>query len=230
MKRFLFGTTSKGTEIWGFRQGAELSRVARALVLGGVHGDEVEGVIAAHGLLAGLETLAPELALDLTIVPEFNVDGVRAGTRVNARGVDLNRNLPTQDWNPKAFNDRYPPGPSANSEPENQALTVYLEKLKPDFILSLHSWKPLLNTNGDCLLQAQAIAEKTGYEIVPSIGYPTPGCLGTYAGLERGWPTLTYEIERGLDRESILKIHVPAVQEALRVTSNKKAKNGEAHS
>ena len=74
------------------------------------------------------------------------------------------------------------------------------------------------NTNGKCQREAEAIAKLTGYEIKESIGYPTPGCLGTYAGLERDMPTLTYEIERGLDANSILTTHVPAICEALKVT------------
>lgn len=58
----------------------------------------------------------------------------------------------------------------------------------------------------------------TGYTIQEDIGYPTPGCLGTYAGLERDIPTLTYEIQRGLGCEEILKVHVPAILEAIKVT------------
>ena len=70
----------------------------------------------------------------------------------------------------------------------------WLTTLAPAFILSLHSWKPLLNVNGACRPEAEAIASRTGYIIEESIGYPTPGCLGTYTGLERAIPTLTYEI------------------------------------
>jgi protein MpaA len=76
----------------------------------------------------------------------------------------------------------------------------------------------MLNINGDCTREAQVIAQWTKYTIEESIGYPTPGCLGTYCGLERDMPTLTYEIERGLDTQSILSIHVPAIEEALKVT------------
>jgi len=191
------------------------------LVLGGVHGDEHEGVLCAYGLLGELAR-GFELGLNLTLCPAFNLDGVIAKTRVNGNGVDLNRNLPSNDWNPKAFNDRYPPGPSAGSEPENQALVAYLGARKPRFVLSLHSWKPLLNVNGDCGPEAQAIHALTGYSIEPSIGYPTPGCLGTYAGLERGMPTLTYEIERGLAPAEILKVHVPAVLAGLAAAQKRK--------
>ncbi len=190
------------------------------LVLGGVHGDETEGVVCAYGLLDELIRRF-SFRMNLTLVPAFNLDGVLAKSRLNGNGVDLNRNLPTKDWNPQAFNERYPPGPRANSEPENQALVHLLDEKKPRFVLSLHSWKPVLNVNGDCHPEAEAIRALTSYEIEESIGYPTPGCLGTYAGPEREMPTLTYEIERGLAPKEVLKIHVPAVLAALDVAQRR---------
>ena len=212
MKSFSFGQTSVGLPIPAYRFS---NSGAKVLILGGVHGDEVEGVIAANGLLKAFEHEF-NYKLDLTLVPSFNLDGVLHRTRVNARGVDLNRNLPTKDWSPEIKTPRYHPGPFPNSEPENQALTNFLELEKPQMIFSLHSWNPMLNVNGDCLAEAECLHQHTGYRIDTDIGYPTPGSLGTYAGLERQSPTLTYEIERGLDSESILKIHVPAILEALK--------------
>jgi protein MpaA len=214
---FLFGHTAQGLPIAAYRWE---NRGPEVLVIGGVHGDEVEGVIAAWGLYEIFQKKF-QLKLNLTLVPSLNLDGVLNKSRLNGNGVDLNRNLPTQDWNPQAFNERYPPGTHANSEPENQALTQYLEQRKPRFILSLHSWKPLLNINGPCEAEATAIQSITGYMIEPSIGYPTPGCLGTYAGLERDMPTLTYEIERGLKAEPILKIHVPAILRGLEAAESR---------
>lgn len=82
----------------------------------------------------------------------------------------------------------------------------------------------MLNVNGDCLREATAISQWTGYVVKESIGYPTPGCLGTYCGLERDMPTLTYEIERDLDTSAILQIHVPAIEEGLKVTETTRRK------
>lgn len=193
----------------------------KVLILGGVHGDEIEGVIAAQKILEKMIIHYP-YQLEMTIVPQFNIDGVLKRQRTNGNGVDLNRNLPTQDWSPEVATPRYHPGPSANSESENRALSRWIESHQPDFILSLHSWKPMLNVNGDCHAEAQIISELTGYRIDPDIGYPTPGSLGTYAGIERKSPTLTYEIERGLDFATILNIHVPAILEALKKTELRK--------
>jgi protein MpaA len=216
---FSFGKTATGLPIPAYRWeggGPEI------LILGGVHGDETEGVVCAYGLLDALTRDFP-FRMNLTLVPSFNMDGVLAKSRLNGHSVDLNRNLPTRDWNPQAFNERYPPGPSANSEPENQALVRYLDERKPRWVLSLHSWKPLLNVNGSCHEEAEAIRAQTGYVIEESIGYPTPGCLGTYAGLERDMPTLTYEIERGMSPAEVLRIHVPAVLAALEVAQRRKS-------
>ena len=158
----------------------------------------------------------------MTLIPQFNIEGVLNRSRTNSGDVDLNRNLPTNDWSSLMDNPRYAPGPEANSEPENRALVEWLGKFHPRFVLSLHSWKPLLNVNGDCYGEAQAISKVTGYSIEESIGYPTPGCLGTYCGLERDMPTLTYEIERGMAPEKIIKEHLPAVLEGLKVTEKRK--------
>jgi protein MpaA len=189
---------------------------ARLLILGGVHGDEPEGVTAAWGLVAKfIENF--DFKLRVSVIPAFNVEGVLRGTRTNSRGVDLNRNLPTKDWSPVAATPRYNPGPSPLSEPENAALVGLLNSSeKPDMICSLHSWNPMLNINGDCEKFAKVIAARTGYSIEPDIGYPTPGSLGTYAGHERKIPTLTYEIQRDLDLPSILQTHVPAILEAMK--------------
>ena len=229
---FLFGTTRNGLAIVGHRFGFPVASSKEAnketkhlLLLGGVHGDETEGVVLAHAILQ--ELLSPDpihrlesLDFRLTLVPAFNLDGVLAKTRGNALGIDLNRNLPTKDWSPEATTPRYQPGPSPGSEPENQALMKFLEDERPDFLISLHSWKPMLNVNEPsgstrCQKVAEAIAAKTGDIIEHTIGYSTPGCLGTYAGFERAVPTITYEIERGLTPEQVVKRHLPAVFDGL---------------
>ncbi|MGZ5279025.1 MAG: M14 family zinc carboxypeptidase [Pseudobdellovibrionaceae bacterium] len=220
MKSYTFGHSPLELPIQAYRFS---NGGAKVLILGGVHGDEIEGVIAAHGLLRQFCQSFP-YQLDLTLIPAFNIDGVLHRTRTNSRGVDLNRNLPTKDWSPEVKTPRYHPGPMAGSEPENRALAQFIETESPQFLLSLHSWHPVLNVNGDCLKEAESLARWTGYKIDSEIGYPTPGCLGTYAGLERQSPTLTYEIERGLAADKILQIHVPAIMECLKESEKRGAR------
>lgn len=212
MKTFIFGHSALGQPIFAheFKNGGP-----EVLILGGIHGDEIEGVTAARALVEKF-IQGFEYKLNLTIVTEANPDGVLLKTRGNGHGVDLNRNMPTKDWSPEVKTPRYHPGPSAGSEPENQALMKFIDEKKPVCIISLHSWHPVLNVNGDCRKVAEVLAQMTGYKIDDDIGYPTPGCLGTWAGLERTSPTLTYEIERGQNIPSILKMHIPAILEALK--------------
>lgn len=204
----LFGQTSHGLPIFSYHFFEDPSK-KQLLLLGGVHGDEIEGVIAAQKMIEIL--MQENLKIPVTIVPEFNPEGVLHKTRGNLNGVDLNRNLSTQDWSPEVKTPRYHPGPSPLSEPENKALAKYLEVQKIGFILSLHSWNPMFNVNGDCMEEAQLLHQLTGYRIDADMGYPTPGCLGTYSGLERNIPTITYEIERGQSQDAILKMHPPAI-------------------
>jgi protein MpaA len=220
MKNVFLANSANGLPLAAFEFGAVGPQV---LILGGVHGDEHEGVEACLGLLQRWSTSFP-FRLRVCVIPAVNPDGVLRHQRVNGNGVDLNRNMATNDWSPTVTTERYHPGPSANSEPETRALIAVIERLKPQFILSLHSWHPILNVNGDCMREAQAIAQHTGYKISNSIGYPTPGCLGTYCGLERDMPTLTYEIERGLSTQEILNVHLPAIEEGLKVTETTRRK------
>lgn len=215
---FNFGLTALGLPIhaFQFKPKNSTSKKAHVLIIGGVHGDEPEGVVAARGLLDTFQK-SYEFNLNITLIPEFNPEGVLLKTRGNSNKVDLNRNLPTKDWSPIAATERYFPGPSALSEKENQALVRFLKSTPTQLIISLHSWKPMLNVNGE-IPEAQEIAKLTGYVIEPDIGYPTPGSLGTYAGHENHIPTLTYEIERDIRFDHIINIHVPALLAGLKAS------------
>lgn len=191
-KNYSIGNTHSGLPIMTYDFGTKGRSV---LILAGVHGDEVEGVSLAKVLVSDF-IQSFNYPVQLSIIPEFNLDGILLQTRKNANKVDLNRNLPTKDWTSDVAQDKYFPGLQALSEVENQHLVKFLKQKNFDFIISLHSWKPCLNTNGDCTLEAEILYKHTGYKIVKSIGYPTPGCLGTYTGLELGIPTITYELPR----------------------------------
>ena len=219
MQTRILSRTTLGLPIIAHDFGTEFKTSPRVLLLGGVHGDEIEGVVCARGLLAAFLQNYP-YKMQITLIPEVNPEGVLNKTRGNSNGVDLNRNLPTQDWSPEVKTPRYHPGPSPLSEVENKTLVEEL-KNRPVLIVSLHSWKPILNVNGDCRPEAEVLAKHTGYGIDTDIGYPTPGSLGTYTGLERNIPTLTYEIERGQAMNDILRIHVPAILDMLKTTEKR---------
>ena len=89
-RRSLSGHSVQGRPIraleLGFGSGSRGSR--RVLVVGCIHGDECAGT----AVVRRLEQLPPPI-FDLWVVPTVNPDGRAAGTRENARGVDLNRNF-----------------------------------------------------------------------------------------------------------------------------------------
>jgi len=188
------------------------------LLIGGVHGNETEGV-------RFMEEFTREFALNgdtsfndanLFIVPVMNPDGFLNFIRGNGNKVDLNRNMPTKDWTTEHSEEKYFPGKSPSSEPETGVLIDILEKVKPVFIVSFHSWKPMININGPARAYAEVMEKKIAMPIVEDIGYPTPGSLGTYAGWEREIPTITLEFERGVELDTIY----PSSREAIIDTLN----------
>ena len=62
-------------------------------------------------------------------------------------------------------------------------------------MISLHSWKPFINYNGNCKDVAEFLSSYNHYEIVGEIidGHPTPGSLGEYAPQKYNCPVLTFE-------------------------------------
>jgi protein MpaA len=176
-------------------------------LIGGVHGDEVEGVYVLKELFQWLKMEHSLKDLPMIVIPILNVDGYKNQTRVNAHLVDLNRNLPTKDWLKTCKEARYNPGPKPLSEPENQFLVKLMEKYKPGLIISFHTWKPILNFNGECQDVAEFLSARNHYEISPDIGYSTPGSLGTYAVEKYLCPVLTFECpELRTHRESLREI------------------------
>lgn len=184
------------------------------LILGGVHGDEPEGNYIALGLLKKWIQHFP-YKLKIFLIPCFNIEGSLTAQRTNRNGVDLNRNLPTKNWTKQFEKERYNPGPEACSEQENKQLVEWIKNNPVKLIISLHSWNPVINTNGNCLPESSIIANETGYKLTNDIGYPTPGSLGDYCGLERNIPVITYEAERGSSIKEALNKHVPAIEKAL---------------
>ena len=218
MQTQLFGSSSQGLPILSYDFGSEGPSV---LILAGVHGDEPEGNYIALALLKKWIKNFP-YKLRLTLVPCFNIEGSLLCQRTNANKVDLNRNLPTKDWSEKYEKERYCPGPSACSETENKALVEWIKNNDPCFVITLHSWNPLINTNGNCQPEADILAEATGYKVSDYIGYPTPGSLGDYCGKERDIPVITYEAARGGTVKEALELHAPAIEKALFAVEKRK--------
>lgn len=185
------GHSVEGDDIAAFRSDTKGQKFV--YLLAGVHGDEVEGVYVLKKLTDWLKE-NDDYQLPTIIIPILNVDGYRAGTRVNAHGVDLNRNLPSKSWSGEAREPKYNPGAKALSEPENIFLEKLFSKFTPGIILTMHSWKPMVNYNGPCKDIADILHKHNNYEVCDDIqGHPTPGSLGDYAPEKYKAPVLTFE-------------------------------------
>ena len=162
-------------------------------LIGGTHGDEPEGVHVLKELFSWIKSESNLPDLPIIVVPVLNPDGFQTQTRVNARAVDLNRNYPSKDWSTEHSKPRYNPGPEPLSEPENKFLIQLFDKYTPGLILTFHTWKPMVNYNGDCKDVAEIISNHNNYELAPDIGYPTPGSLGTFMSETYKAPVITFE-------------------------------------
>ncbi len=190
------------------------------LLIGGVHGNETEGVSFMYEFCDEFVCDHHIFALDyhLTVIPILNPDGFSQFCRKNGNLVDLNRNMPTNDWSRSHEEAKYYPGQTAGSEPETQALIQVIDRKPVDYIVSFHSWKPLINYNGPAKQYAEEIYKTLPMKVVPDIGYPTPGSLGTWAGKERGIPTITLEFERGLELDQYYPLARQAIINSIKIT------------
>lgn len=173
----------------------------RVLVIGGIHGDELSSASLVLYWIGQAQD-APA-ALEWRFVPLLNPDGAlqRRPTRVNARGVDLNRNFPTAGWAKQAHrywahrtrrDPRRYPGPAPLSEPESRWLHDEMEQWKPDLIVSVHAPYGVLDFDGPV-----APPRQLGRLYLDQVGV-FPGSLGNYGGLHKGVPVVTIELPSAL--------------------------------
>jgi protein MpaA len=179
------------------------------LFLGAVHGDELPTVYLLFKLALYLKE-NPDYYADkcIVIAPLVNPDGFlsKSATRVNANGVDINRNFPTRDWRAKAIRQwtrkgkiaRYAPGKKPASEQETLFQMALIKRFNPQKILSLHS--PLNFFDYDGPSSDLNSFERWMEQICKESDHPLkkfgyfPGSLGNYAGHERNIFTVTLEL------------------------------------
>lgn len=164
------------------------------LLMGGIHGDEPLGVLLAQQTLEFIRQNESQIKLPWILIPCLNVDGYKNNTRVNGRGVDLNRNYPSKSWSPTAEKERYNPGPNPGSEAEIKGVVSLLQQFQPRVVIHCHSWKPMVVCAGDSgLRDAERLSRSSGYEVHPEIGYPTPGSLSQYGWWDHKIPVICIE-------------------------------------
>ncbi|MCC7364841.1 MAG: DUF2817 domain-containing protein [Dehalococcoidia bacterium] len=144
---------------------------ATLVLIGGLHaGPEAVSVDVVDDLREDYVSGDRELlgGVELVFIPAANPDGLAAGTRVNAAGVDLNRNWPTGDWSAEAIHtgEVVSGGTAPLSEPETRALHDYLVDLRPALVLSVHGFGGVVDDNevGRASELAARWAEAAGFE------------------------------------------------------------------
>ncbi|MFH1715784.1 MAG: DUF2817 domain-containing protein [Planctomycetota bacterium] len=164
-------------------QGADTS-----FIMGGIHGNEPAGPPLVRWLANHLRQ-NPVLLNGRTVVllSSANPDGIVRSTRYNAHGVDLNRNFEAAN----RVNSKET-GLTSLSEPETRAIQQIILKYALDRIVSIHQPLACIDYDGP----AQVLANHMGKYCdlpVKKVG-ARPGSLGSYAGVTRGIPIVTFEM------------------------------------
>ncbi len=217
-----------------------------SMIMCGVHGDEITPIKFCFDIMSYLKGIysdpkfKEEFANKIVIVaPLVNPDSFFKArpTRVNARGVDVNRNFPTKDWSRDARrlwishfkkDKRRNPGMMANSEPEVVFQINLVKRYGPDKIISVHSPLTMLDYDGPNAIVDGFVDGAKAHELLIQMSkdasdykienYPFfPGSLGNWAGKERDIPTYTLELPTSDPAKSVQywKLFKTAIHKAI---------------
>jgi len=131
-RRLVIGHSVRGRPIVAFERGDPSAPAT--IVVGVIHGTEPAGL----RVISQLRHVALPAHVHLWLVPTINPDGLAAGTRQNAHGVDLNRNWPA-GWrhNGRPW-DGYYSGRRPLSEPEDRAMRAFILRVRPALTIWYH--------------------------------------------------------------------------------------------
>lgn len=177
---------------------ASPGRPPRILIIGGIHGDELTSASLIFRWMQWMDD-GEARSYYWRVVPVANPDGLLANPpqRMNANGVDLNRNFPTPDWEQDAHaywgkktqkDPRRFPGKTANSEIETRWLHSQIEQFQPDVIVATHAPYGLLDYDGPARQP-----RRFGHLNLNRLGI-YPGSLGNYGGVHKNLPVITIEL------------------------------------
>ena len=220
-----YGRSLEGLSLRVFLPGEE--GPVGGLVTAACHGEEALTALLVRRLLEQV----PARATTWAVVPVVNPDGLLAGTRQNARGVDLNRNFPASSWRPEPSftyppgidpgrreppnrTNRSSPGRQPASEPETRALLELIERLRPPLVIDMHSpLELLLVRRGVPDGVTELLSGAAALPVVPEL----PGCPGAFDDWleESGIPAVVYEIEDGGLAAACAR-HLPGLKALLR--------------
>jgi murein endopeptidase len=183
-RRVLLGRSAEGRPIHAYRLGNPAAR--RLLVVGSVHGNEPAGMTVTRRLLR----VSPPLRAELWIVPNLNPDGLAAGTRANAAGVDLNRDF-----------GRF-------SQPETRIARALVRRIRPNLSVWFHQPQGLVRAYGPSVAVGRRYAA-LARERYRTLAWP-PGTAARWQnGL--GQRSFVVELKAGALRPRAAARHVRAL-------------------
>jgi predicted deacylase len=206
------GTSGAGRPITALKIGDGPRKFA---LVGDTHGGPEANTYQLAAQLADYFRAHPEeipAAVRLYIIPTLNPDGLAGGTRFNAAGIDLNRNMntnrdacPENDWSNHVEGARGiesdTGGPYPESEPESRLIRDFL--LDASAVIFFHSDGgdvfPAFCEHAPSIALAQAYAASTGYRYDRYWqNYNITGGMHDWAG-SLGIAAVTPELFNGLD-------------------------------
>lgn len=201
------GTSEQGRPITAFVFGSGPEVV---MFTGGTHGSEPSSTYILDSFVNDLNQDFSKIPSDTTVivVPSINPDGILAGSRENAAGVDLNRNFPANNWK----KDVIVPGGSTSeggggSEPldqaESAAIANYTLSKNPKIVVNYHAVGGLSisNGSGDSVSRAKTYASTVGYTYLTSeasnavFSHDTTGAYSDWLHDKAGIPAILVELQ-----------------------------------
>lgn len=205
---YSIGTSVLGRAITAYQFGSGPNMI---LYIGAMHGNEQNSMVILQKWITELDANPDNIPAGRTIVviPNTNPDGVASSTRLNASGIDLNRNFPANNWQTNVTEPggggamTTAGGPKPLSEPESQALANFVQAKQPRLVLTYHSHAGIVEANeaGDSVGLAATYATKAGYRAEPTsnIGstfdYSTTGALEDWMNDKLGLPAFVIELQ-----------------------------------
>jgi protein MpaA len=203
-KRVVIGHSRKDRRLRAVRLGNG-SAAHTLLVVGCIHGNECAG----KAIIRALKRMEMPAYLKIWTVKDMNPDGSAAGTRQNARGVDLNRNF-GRKWRRigKPW-DTYHSGKRPFSEPETRAARRLILRRRPDVTIWYHQHMALVARSNRRDLQAR-YAKLVGLPLVRLD--PLPGTATRWQNHRlKGSTAFVVELRAGTLSRKAAKRHARAV-------------------
>lgn len=204
---YSIGTSVQGRAIIAYQFGSSSSMI---LYVGGTHGAEQNSSVILQKWVAELDASPDSLPANhsIVVIPAVNPDGLAIANRLNANGIDLNRNFPANNWQ---TNVTLPGGggvvttaggAQALSEPESAALASFVTARQPRLVLTYHSHAGVVEANeaGDSVSLAATYVAKAQYRAIPTsaIGttfdYSTTGAFEDWLQDKRSTPAFVIEL------------------------------------